>query len=135
MNIKRIVYPVLLMVLFMPSLFNTSCKHDPQGIDQLDTVCFQTQILPVIQTSCGMSGCHDGGEEFSLSSYSNIMDLVEPGNAAKSKLYQVITQVNGENFMPPNRPLSKELRTQILIWIEQGATNSTCPPAKISRGH
>jgi hypothetical protein len=128
---KRILYPLLLLVLILPFLFNNACKHDPVGIDQFDTVCFQTQILPIIQTSCGISGCHDGGEEFSLSSYSSIMNIVKPGNAAKSRLYKVITEVNGGNMMPPDRPLTKDQRTTIMVWIEQGANNSTCTPAII----
>ena len=109
--------------------FNYSCRHDPLGLDQIDTVCFDSQILPILQTSCGISGCHGGqgerAEGFSTESYQTIMQIVSPGNASKSKLYEVITAVYGE-MMPPNRPLSKEQRTLILVWIEQGAKNTTC---------
>jgi hypothetical protein len=101
------------------------------GIDQLDTVCFQSQVLPILQTSCGMAGCHGSGGEhsegFNPSTYQGIMDIVTPGSAAKSKLYQIITQVNGDNMMPQNQPLTKEQRTLILVWIQQGAKNTTCP--------
>jgi hypothetical protein len=95
----------------------------------MDTVCFETQIKPILQTSCGMAGCHGPGgdaESFSPDSYQSIMSIVQPGSAAKSTLYQVITSVNGGNMMPPNQPLTKEQRTLIMIWIEQGA-KSTCP--------
>ncbi len=101
------------------------------GISQLDTVCFQTQIFPILQTSCGIAGCHDGGGgeggDFSTQSYQTIMSIVKPGNAAKSDLYEVITAVNG-TIMPPKRPLTKDQRTLILVWIEQGANNTTCNP-------
>lgn len=98
------------------------------GIDKMDTVCFEGKIKPIIQTSCGISGCHSGGGEgMSLTNYSEIMSIVNPGNAAKSQLYKVITEVNGGNMMPPNRPLTKEQRTLILVWIEQGANETTCP--------
>jgi len=127
MKHKSILYTLLLLVLALPLLFNNACRHDPVGISQLDTVCFQTQVLPVIQTSCGISGCHSSGGEFSLTNYSEIMTIVTPGNAGKSKLYKVITEVNGVNMMPPSRPLSKEQRTYIMVWIEQGAKNTTCP--------
>ncbi|NVO11057.1 MAG: hypothetical protein HXX16_13935 [Bacteroidales bacterium] len=130
MNLKRIVYPLMLMIVLLPLFFSNSCKHDPMGISQLDTVCFQTQILPILQTSCGIAGCHDaGGEggEFTTDSYQTIMPIVKPGSAAKSKIYQVITAVNG-NMMPPKRPLTKDQRTLILVWIEQGANNTTCNP-------
>lgn len=118
------------MVALLPLFFNNACKHDPVGIDQLDTVCFQSQILPTIKTSCGYTGCHSEGAGFSLTNYSEIRNIVTPGNAAKSKLYKVITAVNGVIMMPPSRPLSKEQRTQIMVWIEQGAKNTSCPIKK-----
>lgn len=126
---KLAIYPFLLVFVLLPFMFSSSCKHDPQGIGQMDTVCFQTQILPILQTSCGM--CHGSGDEggFSTESYQSIMSIVSPGNASKSTLYKVITEVNGENMMPPNQPLTKEQRTLILVWIQQGANNTTCNPA------
>lgn len=128
---KRIIFLLLLSVSLGAFLFNESCKHDPQGIDQFDPICFETQILPIIQTSCGIASCHDGGAEseggFNATSYSNIVRAVDPGNAAKSELYKAITTVNGEGMMPPTRPLSKDQRTLILVWIQQGAKNTTCP--------
>jgi hypothetical protein len=124
---KRIFSPFLLMIVLVQFLINSSCKHDPQGIDKFDTVCFQSQILPIIQTSCGYTGCHDGtSEAFPLQNYSQVRDIVSPGNAGRSTLYKVITAVNG-NMMPPNRPLTKDQRTLILVWIQQGANNPTCP--------
>lgn len=129
MTANRFLVAILLLLFISPLLFNNSCKHDPMGIEQLDTVCFETQILPALQTSCGISGCHDaftGEGGFSATDYNSIMQIVNPGNAAKSKLYQVITDIKSDEMMPPNRPLSKELRTLILVWIEQGANNTAC---------
>jgi hypothetical protein len=123
---KRIIY-LLPLVLLLPFLFTNACKHDPQGIDQLDTICFQTQILPILQTACGR--CHGAGGGtggFSPANYTSIMRSVTPGSAVKSTLYKVITEVNGGNMMPPDRPLTKDQRTLILVWIEQGAKNTTC---------
>jgi hypothetical protein len=106
-----------------------SCRHEPYGVELLDTVCFNTQILPILQTSCGISGCHGNGSDegdFEVEDFESIIEIVKPYNASSSKLYQVITDINGENFMPPNRPLPKEMRTQIMVWIEQGAKNTIC---------
>lgn len=131
MIIKRLLFAAVVIILALPFLFtNITCKHDPMGIAQLDTVCFNTKIQPILQSSCGMAGCHGSGGEhsggFNPSTYQGIMEIVSPGSAAKSKLYQVITQVNGENMMPPKQPLTKEQRTLILVWIQQGAKNITC---------
>lgn len=127
MKMKRIVYPQLLMVVLIPFFFSNACRHEPIGLAQLDAVCFQSQILPIVQTSCGISGCHEGGEVFSLTNYTDVKGIVSPGNAGKSKFYEVITAVNG-NLMPPAGPLSKEQRTLIMVWIQQGAGNTTCSP-------
>ncbi len=122
-----IFFPILLLISVFFSA--VSCSHEPSLISDLDTVCFETQILPVMQTSCGITGCHSsaGGESgFVATNYSSIVEIVTPGNARKSKLYEVITTLYGENIMPPDRPLSKSQRMLIEVWIEQGALNTTC---------
>ncbi len=111
----------------LPAGLSVSCTHEPAGIEDLDPVCFDTQILPILQTSCGISGCHDGSaEEFQISDYNSIMEIVTPGDPHGSKLYRVITSINGENLMPPKNPLTREQRTLIQLWIAQGAKNTIC---------
>jgi len=106
-----------------------SCTHEPENLDGLDTVCFETQVLPVIQTSCGMTGCHDGSAEgFLATDYPSIMETVIPGDPRSSKLYKVITDINSDDMMPPERPLTQEQRTIIQVWIAQGAENTLCTP-------
>ena len=58
--------------------------------------------------------------------YASILKIVEPGNPEKSMLYHVITNVNGEVFMPPDKPLSFQQRTLLHLWIKQGALNNNC---------
>lgn len=110
-----------------------SCSHDPVGIELLDTVCFNPAIMGIIQSSCGSNGtigCHDGSiEGFSIYDTASIMAMVKPGDPKGSKLYKVITDVNGENFMPPGHPISREYRTLIEVWIAQGAMQNKCSPS------
>jgi uncharacterized membrane protein len=130
---KRLIFIVILICiggLPISIMFVTSCTHEPNFISELDTVCFEKQILPIMQTSCAMSGCHSqgGGESgFDATSYESIMSIVNPGNAKKSKLYQVITQTYAGNMMPPDNPLTEVQRNLIMVWIEQGAKKTTCP--------
>ena len=103
--------------------------HEPYGVNQLDTVCFNTQVFPILQTSCGINGCHDAGTaeaDFIAKDYESILSIVEPFNSSKSTLYKVITDINSEELMPPDRPLSKNQRMLIMVWIEQGALNTIC---------
>lgn len=122
---KVILIRRLLPVILVFSTY--ACYHEPDIIDQLNPICFDTQVLPIIQTSCGISGCHDGSaEEFLAADYTSIMKAVVPGDPRGSTLYRVITANGEEDMMPPDRPLTQEQRTIIHVWIAQGAENNNC---------
>jgi len=104
----------------------SACRHD-DDISDLPEICFETDILPIFQNSCAVSGCHDGTVEMNLTTYSNIIEHIEPGDASKSKLYTVMTNTWSPEMMPPDRPVSLQNRTKIKLWIEQGALETTCP--------
>ena len=124
----RIILPIFPVVFLILSA-GLSCTHEPVGLSQMDTVCFESQVLPLLQNSCGTTGCHDGlsgAEGFNASNYETILLAVEPGYPKKSRLYEVLTNIWGENLMPPDNPLPIEDRNLIQIWIAQGALNTTC---------
>lgn len=104
----------------------TSCQHDSTY-----TVCYKTEIEPIIQSNCAMSGCHDAAtaeEDIVLDSYENILKIVKPGKPNSSELYEVLTS-GGEKAMPPSpkAPLNSEVVASIRLWILQGAKNDpTC---------
>lgn len=126
-RIKIITSPNVLLVA-MTFIFN-SCRHDPVGIENLEQVCFETQVLPVFQASCAVSGCHGGGSTeggFDATNYNSIMKLVKPGDPRGSKVYQVISDPMSDELMPPDKPLSAEQRSLIMVWILQGAENTDC---------
>lgn len=104
----------------------SSCKHDGIPADQFPEVCFQTEVLPIFQNSCGTTGCHSsgGGHGYNFTDYSGIMKAITAGNADKSKAYQAITSTF--QLMPPNNALPIDKRTTIRLWIEQGAKETTC---------
>jgi hypothetical protein len=119
-----------LLLIILSSLLITSCTHEIADFGTFDTVCFEGQILPILQTTCGKSGCHSAGavgELGVINSYNTVLSLVRPGDPKGSRLYQVITAVNGETFMPPDQPLSVNQRMLIEVWIGQGAMDTKCP--------
>jgi len=108
--------------------------RDPAWGPPVDTnVCFTRDIMPLILSSCSMSGCHDGtGDEArSLLNYTEIKTYVRNGtngqpSAAKSKLYTVLLP-GAEEPMPRDRaPLSATQIGLIKKWIDQGAKNTDC---------
>lgn len=92
-----------------------------------DPVCFQRDLLPVLVSSCGTTGCHDQTshkEGYTITSYATVMNLVKAGTPATSKLYTIVKN----NSMPP-RPypaLSSAVKDSIYNWIKNGALNGTC---------
>jgi len=119
-----------LSIITFIGVFLTSCQHEPQLIPGTPEVCFDTQVLPIIQTSCAFSGCHTGnGELFALLTYDDIYKHVTPGKPMASKLHKVITaNPNSESFMPPRNKaaLSSSQIDLISLWILQGAHHTIC---------
>lgn len=120
---------LLLSLIILVTIFSwiTSCTH-VANIANIPEVCFTSDILPIFTSNCAISGCHDGGgreSRLSLSSYSEIIKDVTPGNPNGSRLYQTIIS-KWVNMMPPNKPLSMDNRTKIRVWIEQGAKLTVC---------
>jgi hypothetical protein len=129
--IKKHYFP--LVFVFTGTLL-LSCRHDPvmPAADTNTEVCFQSQIQPLINANCAVSGCHDGSnnELPILISYNDIMGEIEAGYPGKSELYEVISESPGsDDVMPPSprQPLTSEQISLIEIWILEGAKNTTCP--------
>lgn len=131
-----------LLIGFISSLIFTSCKHDSlyEPIDEppiVDTECdpntvyFINDVLPIIQSSCAISGCHGSGsaqDGVDLSTYAGIMEEVQAFDANDSKLYKVMIDNDNNDVMPPS-PYNRLNADQILLiknWINQGAQNNEC---------
>ncbi len=98
-----------------------------------DTVYFQNEVLPLLQSSCGTMGCHDAGtatDGVILTDYENIINTgdVEPFDAEDSEIYEMITETDEDDRMPPppNSRLSQDQINVIATWINQGALNNSC---------
>ena len=137
-----------LIALFVTGVFTIlvfiSCKHeipyntpDPPVIGgtqtcSSDTVYFQNKVLPLLNSSCAMSGCHDvitHKEGISLATYSNIVATggVRPGNPSNSKLYTVLNKSGGDRMPPaPAAAFTAAQKDIIYKWILQGAKNNAC---------
>lgn len=93
-------------------------------------VCFD-DVLPIFQSSCAKSGCHNSAtaqKGYVFDSYANIVRKgIKPGNAAGSKIYEMITETDPDDRMP-RLPYPALLPAQIELiknWINQGAKNTT----------
>jgi len=142
---KSVSFVVLLVFIFFACQRQVSNPESSPGSNNSDslayeaimdakapTVCFESEVLPIFQTNCAKSGCHDAAshkEGYVLDNYKHITaEGIVPYQPHESELYQVI--IEGE--MPPkgNPKLTNEQVTLIRRWIRQGALNtrncSTC---------
>ena len=93
-------------------------------------LCFERDILPIFQSNCAKSGCHDVASRqdgFVFTSWETITaKKFEPGNPDETELYETITEDKVSKRMPkyPNPPLSAQQISMIRRWIEMGAPNT-----------
>jgi hypothetical protein len=150
LNFRSKYHTALIVFIFIMMVF-VSCKHEPEeysitdpiipddtipdvGITcNPDTAYFQNDVLPILISGCGMSGCHDAStaqDGVILTSYQNVMSTagIKPGNPSDSELYEKITDDDPDDRMPPppNAPLTTDQILIIRKWIEQGAKNNYC---------
>ncbi len=108
-------------------LLIAACRHDPlTPLEDAPIMSFKDDVQPLIVSNCTQAGCHgQGGSEFRLLSYEDVMTIVSSGNPHSSKLYKVIT-ANALGTMPPspNTRLTDTEVKVIYLWIAQGANNN-----------
>lgn len=91
-----------------------------------DTVCFNSEVLPLFTTYCSSAGCHDAishKEGVNLTTFTLIRKGITPFKPSSSKYYTIIG-----NGMPPRgspQMTTTQLNT-IVKWINQGALNTNC---------
>ncbi|MEO6584437.1 MAG: hypothetical protein ABIO05_08940 [Ferruginibacter sp.] len=93
-------------------------------------VCFQSDILPIFQTNCAKSSCHDAAshqKDYVLDNYNNIVKKgIRPGDASESKIYRVLFETGNDKMpRPPNPDLTPAQKALIGRWINEGAQNTT----------
>src|SRR5688572_21285354 len=144
-NMKKTLVAFLLIV--MGIILIESCKHIPPepvfpadpgttppapggGQSGSNLVCFETEILPIFQSNCAKSGCHDAitrEEGYVFDSYENIIRKdIRPGSATNSEVYEVLFETGNDKMPPPPNPdLTAAQKALIGRWINEGARNTT----------
>lgn len=96
-----------------------------------DTVYFQNQVLPLLVSNCGMSGCHSAASHedgITIADYTSVMKNIRAFNASQSKLYKSIIDTDPGDRMPPPPAAAFTAAQKALVkkWIDQGALNNRC---------
>ena len=116
---------VISFLFIAAGIFFSACRHEPDPAS-LPKISFSARILPIIQSNCAKSGCHDGEEQFSLNNFEQIKNKVKSGNPHQSELYNNMIYLDDARVMPPppDQPLTEEQLKLIYTWILQGAENN-----------
>lgn len=109
----------------------TTCRDEGRNGLYVSRACFSRDILPVIVSHCATSGCHDAvnrEEGYNFTNFTGIRNSVTPGSPNSSKLFEAITESEGEDKMPPaGRPqLTISQIDSIRKWIIYGALDENC---------
>lgn len=117
----------LIIPFIIAALIYESCTYNhipPDG-----GICFETQILPIINSNCANSGCHDAKthkEGYDFSSYNGIKKAVSLTSPSSSKLLTYMSRTDEKRMPPaPAAMVSKENQALILKWIQEGAWNTS----------
>lgn len=99
-------------------------------VEDLRGVCFESDVLPIFQSNCTQSGCHnsqDRREGYDLTSYDNIVSRgIKPGDYKGSKIYEALVSIGGRMPQAPYNRLSDAQITLIALWIKEGAQHTVC---------
>ncbi len=91
-----------------------------------DTVCFNSEILPLYINYCGSAGCHNElshRDGVITTTYGYIMNGIKAKNPNGSEYYTII----GDDMPPKSSPqMTADNKATILKWINQGALNTLC---------
>ncbi len=129
------------MILISVVFYN--CKHEPNTIELIadstsgstgnttsgnviDSICYDDQIAPILNSSCAKSGCHNDTTHamgINLSSYDKVISTVSP----KLLIQAINDGIAGTPIVgmpqPPYPALSTAQRDLIQTWINQGMKN------------
>jgi len=98
------------------------------GAEITRPVSFSGEIIPIFNSSCNASGCHNpGGKSPDLSSANAFLSItsgnyVNTANPESSELYLWMTGKKGTPM--PVSGVNKDYNALILAWIKQGSQNN-----------
>ena len=94
-------------------------KDTTHQVIKIDSVCFNTQIYPLIMSNCGMSGCHDAttkAKGLDVTTYSKIAYY-------SNQIYSSVSA----NRMPKGLPYFTTAQKALFQkWMNEGKQNTIC---------
>ena len=111
--------PNLLILLFFIATIS-SCIYDEDVCNTVE-VSYADEIVPLIDANC--FSCHEDEDNYTglcLATYA----LVSDSTTLSHILERIQLDLNDDDIMPPNTPLSDCQIDIFKAWVEQGAQNN-----------
>lgn len=117
----------LIMLLFTGCYKDKTVVFDT-GEEITRTVSFSGDIIPILNSSCNISGCHSAGGKSPDLTFANAYSSLSNGgyfnndDPQSSLLYQWMTGKKGTPM--PISGVNKDFNALVLAWLKQGAQNN-----------
>ena len=130
---KKIVLTVLSLfvvtILLTVSCTKTTTVLQDNSVAITTTVSFSKDIVPILNTSCAVSGCHGGSVAPNLSSataYNALQNgnLINTATPASSEVYLWLTGKRAVAMPAGKANNPSNINALMLAWIKQGAKNN-----------
>ncbi len=139
----RFIFPTILVTVLMGTVAGKAqAKQQPQpeGASPAE-VSFFKDIRPILQREC--TGCHQPAKDkggYVMTRFESFIKggksgdpAVVPGHPEQSLLLELITPLDGEAEMPPERaPLHESEIAMVRRWIEAGAVDDSPAGTRVS---
>jgi hypothetical protein len=104
-----------LMIICLISLLDIQCSSgdEPEPITCDGDYSLATDVMPIIQTRCAISGCHNGTQSPDLRTKEVVI----------AQAIAIKSQVKSGR-MPKNSKLSSSQIAAIVCWVDQGALDN-----------
>jgi len=114
-------------VLLLTVAFFTGCYNNNEELlygnqtEDCSTVQakFSTDILPIVNTKCAISGCHNAAAATNSSGFT-----LQTFDQLKDKVDRIHVRVVTQKTMPPTGPLLPAEIDKFKCWIASGALNN-----------
>jgi hypothetical protein len=116
--IRKVVCIMLLAASFSGCYYDVESELYGGGCDLPQTISYSTDIQPIMDTWCAISGCHvqDGTGSGLLDSYEGVITKLDDGTLENALFV--------DKDMPPNSTFPPCHAQAVKNWIEQGALDN-----------
>jgi hypothetical protein len=128
MKIASVLFLVYASIMLLSGCYKDETVIIETGEEVTREVSFAQDLIPIFNSSCNSSGCHNAGGKApdlsAVNAYSSLTNggYINTSSPEYSELYLWMTGKNGTP-MPPSG-IDPDYNSLVLAWIKQGAKNN-----------